>query len=47
MLQEFFRFVWKRKLWWMAPLFLIMLVLSALIIFTQNSILAPFIYTLF
>jgi len=40
-------FLWARKLWWMAPLVLLLLLLSLLVVFTEGSALAPFIYTLF
>jgi len=46
-LKEIFIFMWKRKMLWMAPLILILVLLGALIIFTEGSALAPFIYTLF
>jgi len=36
-----------RKKWWLVPLILLMVLLSALLIFAQGSALAPFIYTIF
>ena len=36
-----------RKKWWLVPLILLMVGLSALLIFAQGSVLAPFIYTIF
>jgi len=47
MFYEFCKFLWKRKLWWLAPIFLVIFLLSTIIILTQGSVLAPFIYTLF
>ncbi len=44
---EFWDFMKTRKKWWLAPLFFIFLLLSLLIVLTQGSALAPFIYTLF
>ncbi len=44
---ELWAFVWVRKIWWMAPLLLMLLLLSLLVVFTEGSALAPFIYTLF
>ena len=44
---EFWAFLWVRKVWWMAPLLLMLLLLSLLVVFTEGSALAPFIYTLF
>ncbi|MCI0692999.1 DUF5989 family protein [candidate division KSB1 bacterium] len=46
-LSEFWGFMRVRKKWWLAPIVLVMLVLSLLIVLTQGSVLAPFIYTLF
>ena len=36
-----------RKKWWLAPIILMLVLLSTLIVLTQGSALAPFIYTLF
>jgi len=44
---EFIRFLWERKLWWMIPMFLVFFAIGLLLVFTQGSALAPFIYTLF
>lgn len=48
---DFFRDLWDfmrvRKKLWMAPIILIMVLLGALIVLTQGSVVAPFIYTLF
>jgi hypothetical protein len=44
---EFWDFMRVRKKWWLGPIMLIMLLLSFLIVLTQGSALAPFIYTLF
>jgi hypothetical protein len=46
-LSEFWGFMRVRKKWWLGPIVLVMLMLSLLIILTQGSALAPFIYTLF
>lgn len=37
----------KRKLFWMAPIFILLLLFGLLLVFTQSSAVAPFIYTLF
>lgn len=47
LIREFAAFLWERKLWWMAPIVIVLLALSALIVFTQGSSLAPFIYAVF
>lgn len=44
---EFWNFMRVRKKWWLGPIVLVMLLLSLLIVLTQGSALAPFIYTLF
>jgi Family of unknown function (DUF5989) len=44
---EFIGFLWERKLWWMIPMVLVLVVFGLLIVFAQTSPLAPFIYTLF
>jgi hypothetical protein len=44
---ELFRFLGRRKKYWLAPVILLMLTIGALLIFAQGSVLAPFIYTLF
>jgi hypothetical protein len=44
---ELFRFLGKRKKFWLAPVILVLLILGALLMFAQGSVLAPFIYTLF
>ncbi len=44
---EFWGFMRVRKKWWLAPIVFVMLMLSLLIVLTQGSALAPFIYTLF
>ena len=45
--KSLFGFLWKERLWWMIPMVGILLVLGALLLFAQNSAVAPFIYTLF
>ena len=47
LLKEFAQFLWYRKLWWMAPIVVILLALGLLIVFTEGSALAPFIYAVF
>jgi hypothetical protein len=46
-LLEFWDFLKVRKKWWLAPIVLIMILLGALIILTEGSAVAPFIYTIF
>jgi hypothetical protein len=44
---EIWYFMKYRKKWWLGPIFIILLLLSILIILTEGSALAPFIYTIF
>ena len=44
---EFWDFLKTRKKWWLAPIVLIMLLMGLLIVLTEGSAVAPFIYTLF
>jgi hypothetical protein len=46
-LKEFWDFLKVRKKWWLTPIILMLLLIGLLIIFTQSSAVAPFIYTLF
>ncbi|MDB9025987.1 DUF5989 family protein [Parabacteroides distasonis] len=46
-LKEFFGFLKNRKKYWLIPLIIILLLLSLLIVLTQGSALAPFIYSIF
>jgi hypothetical protein len=44
---ELWSFLKVRKKWWLLPIILILLVVGALLVFAQSSVLAPFIYTVF
>ena len=44
---EYFSFMRQNKKWWILPIVLALLLLGALVLFTQGSPLAPFIYTIF
>ena len=46
-LLEFWRFLRVRKKYWLLPVLLMMVVFGGLIVLTQGSAVAPFIYTLF
>jgi len=45
--KEFWDFLKARKKWWLAPIVIFLFLLGALIIFTEGSAIAPFIYTIF
>ncbi|MCG6536055.1 MAG: DUF5989 family protein [Syntrophales bacterium LBB04] len=44
---EFWEFLKHRKKYWLLPIVIVLLLVSALIVFTESSVIAPFIYTLF
>jgi hypothetical protein len=44
---ELITFLMARKKYWLFPIIFIMLLLGALLVLTQGSAVAPFIYTLF
>ncbi len=47
LLRDLWDFMRERKVYWMAPVVIILVLLGGLIILTQGSAVAPFIYTLF
>ena len=46
-LRELWAFMRVRKKFWLLPILLMMAILGGLIVLTQGSAVAPFIYTLF
>ena len=46
-LTQFWEFLKVRKKWWLGPIIGMLLFLGALLVLTQGSAVAPFIYTLF
>jgi len=44
---ELWAFMKERKKFWLLPIILVLLMLGTLIVFTQGSAVAPFVYTLF
>ena len=46
-LGEFWRFLRVRKKFWLAPIVLVLVLLGLVIVVTEGSALAPFIYALF
>jgi hypothetical protein len=44
---EFWEFLRVRKRFWLLPIVLVLLLLGAIIVFSESSVIAPFIYTLF
>lgn len=47
LLKDLWDFMRERKKFWLAPIIIVMLLLGVLIVLTQGSAVAPFIYTLF
>lgn len=46
-LAEFWEFMKERKKWWLGPIVLMLVLLGLLIVLTQGSAVAPFVYALF
>ena len=44
---EYMEFLRTQKKWWLLPIVVVVLALGAIIVLTQGSALAPFIYALF
>jgi len=47
LLKDIWDFLRVRKKFWLAPLILTIVLMSALLVFTQGSVVAPFIYSIF
>jgi len=46
-LRDLWDFMRERKKFWLAPVIIVMVLLGALLVLSQGSAVAPFIYTLF
>jgi hypothetical protein len=46
-LKEFWIFLKVRKKYWLFPIFIILVLLGSLIVLSQGTAVAPFIYTIF
>ena len=44
---ELWAFMRVRKKWWLGPIVMVLALFGALIVFSQGSAVAPFVYTLF
>jgi len=44
---EFWKFLKVRKKFWLLPIIFVLLIFGGLIVLTQGSAVAPFIYTIF
>ena len=47
LLNDVWDFLRIRKKYWLAPLILTIVLMGALLVFTQGSVVAPFIYSIF
>ena len=47
LLKDVWDFLRIRKKYWLAPLIITIVLMGGLIVFTQGSVLAPFIYSIF
>jgi len=47
LLKDIWEFLKERKKFWLAPIFIVLILLGLLVVFAQGSAIAPFIYTLF
>ena len=45
--KEFFEFLMVRKKYWLFPIIIVLALFGGLIVLTQGSSIAPFIYTIF
>jgi len=45
--KDIWDFMRVRKKYWLAPLIVTLVLMGALLVFTQGSVIAPFIYTIF
>tara|TARA_B100001750_G_C14938581_1_gene317635 strand:- start:75 stop:224 length:150 start_codon:yes stop_codon:yes gene_type:complete len=46
-LKEFWEFLKERKKYWLFPILFVLLIFGGLIVLSQGSAIAPFIYTIF
>jgi len=46
-ISEFWEFLKERKKWWLAPIVFFLIIFGFLIVLTEGTAIAPFIYTLF
>ena len=46
-LKEFFEFLKERKKYWLLPIIIILVLFGGLIVLSQGTAIAPFIYTIF
>ncbi len=47
LIKDIWDFLKIRKKYWLAPLIITIILLAAVLVFTQGTVVAPFIYTIF
>ncbi|MCK6529781.1 DUF5989 family protein [Myxococcota bacterium] len=47
LLREFLLFLRERKVWWMTPILVVLLLMAVFIVLAETSPVLPFVYTLF
>lgn len=47
LVREFFEFLLVRKKFWLLPIVMVLCLMGLLIVFTEGSVVAPFVYALF
>lgn len=45
--RELLLFLIKEKMWWLIPFILVLVIVGLLLVFSQSSIISPFLYTAF
>jgi hypothetical protein len=46
-MREFLSFLWARRLWWLIPMVAFLVLIGVLMLVSNSSSVAPFIYPLF
>lgn len=46
-IKEYLKYLKKNKKLWLLPIIVILLIVGLLVVFTESSVIAPFIYALF
>lgn len=46
-LGELLQFLWERKLYWLIPMIVVLIIFGTLVVLAGNPTTSPFIYTLF
>lgn len=47
LIKDLWDFLKERKKFWLLPIIILLLLLGTLLVFTQGTVISPFIYTLF